>query len=103
MLDNIMLYWRSNTGASSARLYFESFATDFSRQRLDIPVGVSVFPGELYRPLKIGADRTYSKLLYSNEVARGRTLPRSSNPTFSSPNCARASLNCIDRTRCELT
>jgi hypothetical protein len=68
-----MLYWRSNTGASSARLYFESFATDFSRQRLDIPVGVSVFPGELYRPLKIGADRTYSKLLYSNEVARGGT------------------------------
>jgi epoxide hydrolase len=103
MLDNIMLYWRSNTGASSARLYFESFATDFSRQRLDIPVGVSVFPGELYRPLKIGADRTYSKLFYSNEVARGGTLPRSSNPTFSSPNCARTSLNCIDRTRCELT
>ena len=71
ILDNIMLYWLSNTGASSARLYFESFATDFSRQQLDIPVGVSVFPGELYRPLKIWGERTYSKLLYWNEVARG--------------------------------
>ena len=71
MLDNIMLYWLSNSGASSARLYFESFATDFSRQQLDIPVGVSVFPGELYRPLKIWAERTYTKLFYWNEVPRG--------------------------------
>ena len=71
ILDNIMLYWLSNTGASSARLYFESFATDFSTQKLDIPVGVSVFPGELYRPLKIWGERVYSKLYYWNDVARG--------------------------------
>jgi pimeloyl-ACP methyl ester carboxylesterase len=66
-----MLYWLSKSGASSARLYFESFATDFSRQQLDIPVGVSVFPGELYRPLRIWAERTYTKLVYWNEVPRG--------------------------------
>ena len=71
MLDNITLYWLTNTGASSARLYFESFATDFSRQQLDIPVGVSVFPGELYRPPKIWGERTYSNLFYWNEVAKG--------------------------------
>ncbi len=71
ILDNIMLYWLSNTGASSARLYFESFATDFSTQKLDIPVAVSVFPGELYRPLKVWGERAYSKLYYWNEVARG--------------------------------
>ena len=71
ILDNIMLYWLSNTGASSARLYFESFATDFSTQKLDIPVGVSVFPGELYRPLKIWGERVYSNLHYWNDVARG--------------------------------
>jgi len=71
ILDNIMLYWLSNSGASSARLYFESFATDFSRQQLDIPVAVSVFPGELYRPLKIWGERTYTKLFYWHEVARG--------------------------------
>ncbi len=71
MLDNIMLYWLSNTGTSSARLYFESFATDFSTQKLDIPVAVSVFPGELYRPLKVWGERAYSKLYYWNEVAKG--------------------------------
>ena len=71
ILDNIMLYWLSNTAASSARLYFESFATDFSTQKLDIPVAVSVFPGELYRPLKVWGERTYSKLYYWNEVAKG--------------------------------
>src|SRR6266699_3057350 len=41
MLDNISLYWLTNTAASSARLYYESFATDFSTQRLDLPVAVS--------------------------------------------------------------
>ena len=71
MLDNISLYWFTNTGASSARIYFESFGTDFSRQQLDIPVGVSVYPGELYRPLKIWGERTYSKLFYWNEVPKG--------------------------------
>jgi epoxide hydrolase len=71
MLDNIMLYWLSNTGASSARLYFESFATDFSTQKLDLPVAVSVFPSELYRPLKVWGERAYSRLVYWNEVSRG--------------------------------
>ena len=71
ILDNIMLYWLSNTGASSARLYFESFATDFSTQKLDIPVAVSVFPAELYQPLKVWGQRVYSKLYYWNDVARG--------------------------------
>ncbi len=71
ILDNISLYWFTNTGASSARLYFESYATDFSRQQLDLPVGVSVFPAELYRPLKIWGEKTYSRLFYWNEVAKG--------------------------------
>lgn len=71
MLDNIMLYWLTDTAASSARLYFESYATEFTTQNLDIPVGVSVFPGELYRPLKIWGERVYSSLFYWNEVAAG--------------------------------
>jgi len=71
MLDNIMLYWLTNTGASSARLYFESFATDFSRQQLDMPVAVSVFPGETFQPPKVWGERTYSKLVYWNVVAQG--------------------------------
>jgi pimeloyl-ACP methyl ester carboxylesterase len=71
ILDNIMLYWLTDTGASSARLYFESYATHFTRQQLDMPVGVSVFPGELYRPLRVWGERTYSQIYYWNEVARG--------------------------------
>ena len=71
LLPNIMLYWLSNTEASSARLYFESFATEFSTQKLDLPVAVSVFPGELYRPLKVWGERAFSKPYYWNEVARG--------------------------------
>lgn len=71
MLDNIMLYWLTETAASSARLYAESFFSDFSPQKLDIPVGVTVFPGELFRALKIWGDRMYSKLAYWNEVPKG--------------------------------
>jgi pimeloyl-ACP methyl ester carboxylesterase len=71
MLDNIMVYWLTNSGASSARLYFESFATDFSRQELDMPVAVSVFPGEAYKPPKVWGERTYSKLVYWNEARQG--------------------------------
>jgi len=71
MLDNIMVYWLTNSGASSARLYFESFATDFSRQELDMPVAVSVFPGEAYKPPKVWGERTYSKLVYWNETGQG--------------------------------
>ncbi len=71
MLDNIMLYWLTNTGASSARLYFESIATDFSRQELDMPVAVSVFPGETFVAPKVWGERTYSKLVYWNQASQG--------------------------------
>jgi len=71
MLDDITLYWLTDTAASSARLYFESFAKDFSRAPLDFPVALSVFKGDFFTPPKAWADRTYSKLIYWNEVAKG--------------------------------
>src|SRR5471032_1257295 len=71
MLDDIMLYWLAATAASSARLYAETTAEHISRQVLDIPVGVSVFPGEIYLPPRIWGERTYSKLFYWNRAARG--------------------------------
>lgn len=71
VLDNITLYWLTNTGASSARLYWESFAKHFGTMKVDIPVAVSVFPGEMYRPLKVWGERTYSRLAYWNEVSKG--------------------------------
>lgn len=71
MLDNIMLYWLTATAASAARLYAESSGEHISRQVLDIPVGVSQFPGEIYLPPRIWGERTYSKLFYWNRVPRG--------------------------------
>jgi pimeloyl-ACP methyl ester carboxylesterase len=71
MLDDITLYWLTDTAASSARLYYESFAKEFVRAPLDLPVAVSIFKGDLFTPPKVWGDQTYSKLFYWNEVAKG--------------------------------
>ncbi|MEU6195852.1 hypothetical protein [Streptomyces sp. NPDC047061] len=72
ILDNISLYWHTDTAASSARLYAESFGTDFRTLGLDVPVGVSVFPKETYRAPRVWAERTYSRLFYWNDdIPRG--------------------------------
>jgi len=71
MLDDISLYWFTDTAASSARLYFESFQKDFVRMPLEIPVAVSIFKGDMFAPPKVWGERTYSKLFYWNEVAKG--------------------------------
>jgi len=71
MLDDITLYWLTDTAASSARLYYESFAKDFARMPLDLPVAVSLFKGDFFTPPKAWADQTYSKLFYWNEVPQG--------------------------------
>jgi epoxide hydrolase len=71
MLDDITLYWLTDTAASSARLYYESFAKDFARMPLDLPVAVSVFKGDFFIPPKMWGDQTYSRLFYWNEVPKG--------------------------------
>jgi epoxide hydrolase len=71
VLDNISLYWFTSTAASSARLYWESWGKDWGRSELDIPVGCSIFPGEIYRAPRIWAERTFSNLFYWNEVDQG--------------------------------
>jgi len=71
MLDDITLYWVTDTAASSARLYYESFAKDFARMPLDLPVGVSIFKGDSFTRRRFWGDQTYSKLFYWKEVAKG--------------------------------
>lgn len=71
MLDDITLYWLTDTAASSARVYFESFAKDFARLPIDLPVAVSIFKGDFFTPPKVWGDQTYSKLFYWNEVPKG--------------------------------
>lgn len=71
LLDNIMLYWLTNSAASSARLYRESFFTDFTRTAVDLPVAVSIFTGDIFTPPRVWGERTYPNLIYWNEVPAG--------------------------------
>ena len=70
MLDNIMLYWLPGTGASSARLYWESFGS-FGSTRLDLPVGVSVFPKEIFRASRRWGEKVMSNIIHWGELDRG--------------------------------
>ncbi len=71
LLDNIMLYWLPGTGASSARLYWESFRKAFAPTRLDLPVGCSVFPKEIVPAARRWTERFYRNLMYWNTLDRG--------------------------------
>jgi pimeloyl-ACP methyl ester carboxylesterase len=70
MLDNIMLYWLPNNGASSARLYWESFDM-FRSHKLDLPVGVSIYPKEIFRPSRRWSERYMSNIIHWNELDKG--------------------------------
>jgi pimeloyl-ACP methyl ester carboxylesterase len=82
MLDDITLYWFTNTAASSARLYYESFTKDFVRMPLELPVAISIFKGEMFRPPKVWGERTYSKLFYWNDVPKGGHFAALEQPEF---------------------
>ena len=70
ILDNVMLYWLPATGASSARLYWESFAR-FGEGTVAIPSGVSQFPKEIIPAPRKWAERRYTKLVYWNQLDKG--------------------------------
>jgi pimeloyl-ACP methyl ester carboxylesterase len=71
ILDNISLYWLTNTAASSARIYWENKGASFSGGKLDLPVAVTVFPHEIYRAPKSWTEQTFTQLVYWNEAERG--------------------------------
>ena len=70
VLDNIMVYWLGRNGASSARLYWESFGS-FAAQEIVIPVAVSAFPREVLPTPRKWAERNYRNLIHWGEVERG--------------------------------
>ncbi len=70
MLDNITVYWLTNSAASSGRLYWESFGRG-GRQPVEIPVGCSLFPKEIFRASRRWAERRYKKIVYWNELDKG--------------------------------
>lgn len=81
ILDNITLYWLTASGGSSARLYWESI-NDFGNVKLDLPVGVSIFPNELFRPSKRWAERNYLNLIHWNELDEGGHFAAFEQPAF---------------------
>ena len=77
LLDNVMLYWLPRTGASSARLYWESIrqvSERLNRPNVDavtVPTGASIFPKENPRPSRRWAERRYTDIRYWNELDKG--------------------------------
>jgi pimeloyl-ACP methyl ester carboxylesterase len=71
ILDNITLYWLTNTGVSASRLYWEYKGGFFNAKGVTIPVAVSVFPGEQYEAPRSWTERAYPKLIYYNKVDKG--------------------------------
>jgi pimeloyl-ACP methyl ester carboxylesterase len=71
VLDNITFYWFTNTGISSARMYWENALDFFGVKDVSIPAAVSVFPHEIYTAPRSWAERAYPNLIYFNEVDRG--------------------------------
>jgi pimeloyl-ACP methyl ester carboxylesterase len=71
ILDNITLYWLTNTGVSASRLYWEYRGGFFNTKGVKIPVAVSVFPGEQYQAPRSWAEKAYPNLIYYNEVDKG--------------------------------
>jgi pimeloyl-ACP methyl ester carboxylesterase len=70
LLDNVMMYWLPGTGASSGRLYWESFYRP-KAEPLVVPVGCTIFPREIRRPSRRWASRHFHDIRWWNEVSRG--------------------------------
>jgi pimeloyl-ACP methyl ester carboxylesterase len=77
VLDNITLYWLTNSAASSARIYWENRGKELisagaqMTDKISVPVAISVFPDEVYQPPEVWARRAFSNLIYFNAAERG--------------------------------
>jgi pimeloyl-ACP methyl ester carboxylesterase len=71
ILDNVTLYWLTNTAVSSARLYWENKLAFFAPKNISIPVAVSVFPDEIYAAPRSWTERAYRNLIHFNRLDRG--------------------------------
>jgi len=72
ILDNITLYWLTNTGVSASRFYWENKADFFDAKNISIPYAISVFPDELYQAPRSWAEKAYPKnLIHYNRLDKG--------------------------------
>jgi pimeloyl-ACP methyl ester carboxylesterase len=70
LLDNVMVYWVTNTAASSARLYWESFRVWRGGSRVELPTGVAAFPGELLKSPRAWCEPNYN-ITHWTDMPRG--------------------------------
>jgi pimeloyl-ACP methyl ester carboxylesterase len=71
ILDDVMMYWLTNSATSSARLYWESLFRQPKLSNVDLPTGFSVFPRELFLSPRHWAEETFTNIQYWHEVERG--------------------------------
>src|SRR4030095_842250 len=71
VLDNITLFWLTNTAVSAARLYWEHKLGFFVPKGVKVPVAVSAFPDDLYQLPRSWAERAYPKLIHYNKLEKG--------------------------------
>ncbi|MBX4959786.1 epoxide hydrolase family protein [Rhizobium lentis] len=71
ILDNVTLYWLTNTAVSSARLYWENKLAFFQPKNVKIPVAVSVFPDEIYAAPRSWTEKAYPNLIHFNKLEKG--------------------------------
>jgi pimeloyl-ACP methyl ester carboxylesterase len=71
ILDNVTLYWLTNTTVSSARIYWENKFAFFAPKHVAIPVAVSAFPDEVFQTPRSWTERAYPKLIYYNRLEKG--------------------------------
>ncbi|MCM3903396.1 MAG: epoxide hydrolase 1 [Pyrinomonadaceae bacterium] len=82
ILDNITLYWLTNTAISSARLYWENKLAFFAPKNVAIPVAVSIFPDEIYAAPRSWVERAYPKLIHYNRLPKGCHFAAWEQPQF---------------------
>ncbi len=82
ILDNITFYWLTNTGVSSARLYWENKLGFFAPKNVQIPVAVSVYPDEIYAAPRSWVEKAFPKLIYFNKPPKGGHFAAWEQPAF---------------------
>ncbi|MEH0982469.1 epoxide hydrolase family protein [Micromonospora sp. CPCC 205556] len=71
VLDNVTLFWLTNTGVSAARIYWENKLSFFAAKGVSVPAAVSVFPNEMYETPRSWAEQAYANLIHYNKLDRG--------------------------------
>jgi pimeloyl-ACP methyl ester carboxylesterase len=82
VLDNVTLYWLTNTAISSGRLYWENKLPFFNAKNVGIPAALSVFPDELYQAPRSWAERAYPQLIHYNTLEKGGHFAAWEQPQF---------------------